>query len=86
MHLRSLISAFEMRLFKSITSRLVSVAVQAGLNHTLSEILKTGFLGRGPYFSMMIKGCLLLNHLRRTEFTMQTDFKNDKATEYIMFG
>ena len=57
-HQRSLISAFVIRVLESIigifaTSEisifyLVSVAVQAGLNLTLSIALKTGFLASRP--------------------------------------
>ena len=55
---RSLISAFVFRSLKSIISKLttseistfylISVAKQAGLNLTLSETLKTGFLVTRP--------------------------------------
>ena len=57
-HLRSLISAFVIRLLESIiyslaTSeisifKLVSVDGQAGLNFTLSETPKTGFIATRP--------------------------------------
>ena len=59
--MRSLISAFVIRLMESIISRLatgensifelVSVAEQAGLNLTLSETSKTGFVATRPIFS-----------------------------------
>ena len=57
-HPRSLISAFVIHFLKSIISRLatskisifklISVAEQAGLNLTLSEIPKTGFVVTRP--------------------------------------
>ena len=54
-HQRSLISTFVICLLKSIISKIVtseisisSVAEQAGLNLTLSETPKTGFLASRP--------------------------------------
>ena len=59
----SLISAFVIRLLESIISRLATseisifyrgfVAKQAGLNLTLSETLKTGFLATRPIYKMI---------------------------------
>ena len=57
-HPRSLISAFVIRVLETIMSRLVSSAIsifwlvsiaeEAGLNLTLSETAKTGFLATRP--------------------------------------
>ena len=63
-HLRRLISAFVIRSLKSIIPKiaaseipifsLLSVAGRFGLNLTLSETPKTGFLHRGPYYQIYI--------------------------------
>ena len=63
-HTRSLVIAFVIRLMESIISRLatskisifwlVSVAVQAGLNITLSETPKTAFVATRPIYELLI--------------------------------
>ena len=62
-HTRSLISAFAIRLLESIISKLatsefsifyiVSVAEQAGLNLTLPETPKTGFVATRPIIDLI---------------------------------
>ena len=67
-HVCSLISTFFIRLIKSITSKLVtstfsnfylvSVAEETGLNLTLSETPKTGFVALRPIFNRL-KGLIM---------------------------
>ena len=62
-HSRRLISAFVIRILKSIISKLasskisifylVSVAEETGLSLPLSETMKTGFLASGPIWTLL---------------------------------
>ena len=66
-HTRSLVSAFVICLLERFISRLamslisifwlVSVAEQAGLNHTLLETPKTGFVTSRPTFRVALRMC-----------------------------
>ena len=88
-HPRSLISAFVIRLLKSIISRLssskisilylVSVAEQAGLNLTFWETLKTGFLVTRP----ILKDFLRNHSANLTQISCEDSYEGGGTRNYV---